>query len=502
MSSIVQVQRRPTSRSAVIWFLPVQAAVAFTVIAIASGGQFLRTWVCGALTWVMALPLLVSIEAGLVAMMLFEPLRGFIRRAQYLFVDYSSQDPIHVLTPIVTVLAFVLVVKKQRLGILNASPLAMAVSALGLLYFLEIFNPLQGGLMVGLSGAMFVLIPLLWFYFGQALKENFLQNGLRLIVLLGLVTSVYGVYQLVFGYPSFEQYWIDNTEFYNSIAVGHVERALATFCSAEEWGRYTEIGAIIAFGFSVGRKSLAKRAAWMGAGIFLTGFVLLSGQRAAVFGLVVGLVAMVLLGARSLPNGLMRTGALLLPVVLMVVFMQAPAAEDMWSSDENQTVSTVLSHTQRGVLKPAEEESLQVRLTNWSYFLTQVVPYRPLGAGTGAGWLGEARFNKDADFPPLDSSIMSHAITTGIPGMLLFLLILSRSIWLSWRVARRAGPDDPNANLKRIVAAVMCAIVLNSMFGLTFTLYSIAPIAWLLIGWISAETLRERNRDEREIINI
>ena len=97
---------------------------------------------------------------------------------------------------------------------------------------------------------------------------------------------------------------------------------------------------------------------------------------------------------------------------------------------------------------------------------------------------------------------MSHAITTGIPGLLLFLLILSRSIWLSWRVARRAGPDDPNANLKRIVAAVMCAIVLNSMFGLTFTLYSIPPIAWLLIGWISAETLRDRNRDEREIINI
>src|SRR4026209_632410 len=108
MSSIVQIQRRPTSRSAVIWFLPVQAAVAFTVIAIASGGQFLRTWVCGALTWVMALPLLVSIEAGLIAMMLFEPFRGFIRRAQYLFVEYSSQDPIHVLTPIVTVLAFVL----------------------------------------------------------------------------------------------------------------------------------------------------------------------------------------------------------------------------------------------------------------------------------------------------------------------------------------------------------------------------------------------------------
>ena len=502
MSAIVQVQPKPSPRSALLWLAPLQAAAAFTVLAIISRGQTLRAWLLGAFIWVMALPLLVSLEAGLVSMMLFEPVRGLLRRAQYLLVDYTGQDPIHVLTPIVTLLAFALLLKSQRLGLLRATPLAGSVSLLGLIYFAQIFNPLQGGLFVGLAGAMFTLVPLIWFYFGQSVKDEFITNVLRLMVVVGIVTSLYGVYQLLLGYPAFEQYWIDNTEFYDSIAVGHVERALATFCSAEEWARYTELGAIVAFGFAAGAKRMRVRASWIFCALALTGAVLLTGQRAAVFGLIVGFVALLLLGARSLPNAMARVALLLVPALLLVVFLKAPAQEEMWSNDESQTVSTVLSHTQRGVLKPAEEESLQVRLTNWTYLVTQVIPYRPLGAGIGAGSLSEARFNKDADFPPVDSSILSHAITCGIPGILLFVWILSRATWFSFRAARRAQPDDRNAITKRIIAAMMCALVLNAAFGLTFTLYSVAPLAWLFIGWISAETLRARTEPEREVLTI
>ncbi len=502
MSAIVRVHPRHSQSSVLLWLLPLQAAGAFTVLAIISRGQTLRAWLLGALTWVIALPLLVSMEAGLVAMMLFEPVRGLLRRAQYLLIDYNSQDPIHLLTPIITLLAFALLLKSQRFGIFRASPLAGWVSVLGLMYLVQIFNPLQGGLAVGLAGAMFTLVPLLWFYFGQSLKDEFITTVLRLIVVVGVVTSIYGVYQLLFGYPAFEQYWIDHTEFYDSIAVGRVERALATFSSAEEWGRYTELGAIVAFGFAAGAKRLQMRAVWISVGIALSGFVLLSGQRAAVFGLIIGFVALVLLGARSLPNAMARVALLLAPVLLLAIFLKAPAQEEMWGNDETQTVSTVLSHTQRGVLKPAEEESLQVRLTNWTHMLTQVIPYRPLGAGIGASWLSQARFNQDVDFPPVDSSILSHAITCGIPGILLFVWILSRATWFSFRSARRARADDRNAITKRIIAAMMCALVLNAMFGLTFTLYSVAPLAWLLIGWISTEQLRHRREGERETMVI
>ena len=141
----------------------------------------------------------------------------------------------------------------------SQSTLAALVSLLAAIYFLQVFNPTQGGLSVGFSGAMFVLIPLLWFYFAQVIKPEFLLTAFRVIVVLGLLTSLYGLYQLTFGFPAFEQYWIDNTDFYNSISVGKVERALATFSSAEEWGRYVEIGALIAFGFAAQAMNRMRR---------------------------------------------------------------------------------------------------------------------------------------------------------------------------------------------------------------------------------------------------
>ena len=64
--------------------------------------EILRGWILAALFLTMALPLFFSLEAGLFAVMLFEPFRGLVRRGQYLIVDYSQFDPIHILTPLVT----------------------------------------------------------------------------------------------------------------------------------------------------------------------------------------------------------------------------------------------------------------------------------------------------------------------------------------------------------------------------------------------------------------
>jgi hypothetical protein len=487
-----------------LWLAPVQAASAFTVWAIAAGGQGLRAWLLTALVWLMTAPLLVSLEASLIAMMLFEPFRGLLRRAEYLLVDYSTQDPIHLLTPIVTVLAMATLLRKERLNIFLATPLARPVSLLVLLFFLEIFNPLQGGIFVGLSGALFMLVPVAWFYFGQTVDERFMRRAMTLIVFLGILASLHGVYQMMVGYPAFEQYWIDNTDLYAAIAVGHVRRALATFSSAEEWGRYVQFGAIIAFGFAAGTKNMRGRFGWILCGVASIGAILLSGQRTAIFGTILGIATLILLGARSFSNGLARVVLMLLPVLLVVVFVKPPTADDVWEKNEKETVTALLSHAQRGTLKPAGEDSLQIRFENWGELLTKTIPSRPLGAGLGVGTLGEARFAKaEADeLPPIDNAILVIALACGIPGALLFVWIIGRASWFSVSMARQARDDTEGAVLRRIAAALMLPLVLNSVFGLTFTIYSVAPIAWLLIGWISRERQRLQEEPEREIITI
>jgi O-Antigen ligase len=468
--------------------LPLAGVVAW---AINAGTQALKGVILGGLAWAMAMPLFVSLEAGLIAMMMFEPLRGFLRRFQYIFLQYSETDTIHVVTPLVTLLAFGMLLQRRGLSIIRETPLAGFVSLLGLIYFLQIFNPLQGALTVGFAGALFMLIPVAWFYFGQAVKESFIETVFRLIVVLAIITSIYGLYQLAFGFPGFEQYWIDNTEFYQSIAVGNVKRALATFSSAEEWGRYVEIGALIAFGFGATAVIRSKRAGWFTCGVALTVVLLLTGQRTAMFGLMLGAVVLLLLGARTWRSAVVRFGFVLAPVLLVAFLANAPTSDDELKHNENERFQALLTHTARGTLRPTEEDSLQERFKNWTYLATDLIPYRPYGLGLGATTLGASRFESDVDLPPIDSYFMSSVITSGVLAGLLFLWILFRATSISWRAYRRAETGSPEARVWRIAASLMPVLILNSFFGNTFMLYSVAPIGWLLIGWISATSVRE-----------
>lgn len=503
-----------------LWPLVTFPLSALAAWAINAGGEALRWVGLGAIFWSLAVPLLVSLEAGLFAMMLFEPLRGFLRRAQYLFLPYSQTDPIHVVTPLVTMLALAMVVQRLGLRMFRATPLAGLVSILGLIYFLEIFNPLQGGLSVGLSGALFMIVPVVWFYFGQTVKPAFMETALRLIVVLGILTSLYGIYQLAFGFPAFEQFWIEHTEFYNSIQVGNVKRALATYSSAEEWGRYIEIGALIAFGFGASARRLLQRAGWFGCGAALSLMLLFTGQRTAIFGLIFGVFVLLMLGAKTWRAAVSRILLALAPVVIVAVFVQAPTNDDMLSHDSDDKMAAVLSHTARGTLRPNEEASLQERLKNWSSLATDYIPYHPLGIGLGGTSVGAWRFNTELDLPPIDSYFISTVITCGLPTALLFLWIVGRATRMSWRGFRRAehrmreagtgvvGSDEiewreagaqiegyeavwREARVWRIAATLMPVLILNSMFGNTFTLYSVAPVGWLLVGWISAASLRQ-----------
>ncbi len=282
------------------------------------------------------------------------------------------------------------------------------------------------------------------------------------------------------------------------------KRALGTFSSAEEWGRYTEIGGIVALGFAMTAKRVKARVGWLVCFAALVGAILLSGQRTAVFGLLVGIIALLLFSARTWRIGAVRVAALLIPLVLLFVFMQAPTDDEVWGKAEDERVGAVLSHTQRGTLKPTGEDSLQIRFDNWGHLITSVIPYRPLGAGIGAGSLSDARSNRDSDLPPIDNFILVLAISCGIPAALIFVWILLRAFWFSVRLTRSAEPGTRDASIALVVAAIMPVLFLNSVFGLTFSIYSVAPVAWLLIGWVSAEAFRARTKtvNERETLVI
>ena len=464
-----------------------QAMTVGAAWAASSGGQMLRAFGLTSVFLAIVLPLVVSLEAGLLAMVVFEPFRGLLRRMQYLIVPYSTTEPIHLLTPIGALFAFLVVLYRHKLTIFIATPVAKATSLLALICLVQVFNPLQGGLFVGFSGAMFILVPMAWFYFGQHASADLFPRILRAVVILGLIASAYGVYQMIAGYPAFEQYWIDNTDHYESIAVDKVTRAIATFSNAEEWGRYVALGCLIAVGLAVSRSEGKFRLAWGVCSGILAVMLAMTGQRTSIFGLFLGLTVFFLAGARSWGSSAARVAGL---AVLCGCFL---FASSQFSPDESENksgdrVSTMLSHTTKGTLDPANQSSLDARLETWSIVLFSTIPSNPLGAGLGASTLAGDRSDSN-DRRPIDNHLFTIATSAGVPAGVLFIWIFWRSFRNSIRTCREADRGSKEFTNARIAMTLVATLALNNFFGTSFVIYSIAPLGWLLLGWISAKSM-------------
>lgn len=485
--SLNETRTRATQPAAVRW-LPVGVLSGAASWAATLGGEALRGVALGGLLWGLTGAFFVSLEAGLLGLLVFEPLRGILRRAQYLLVDYTPTDPIHLVSPVVVCVAFLLLLRRVGWSLWRATPVAGLMTALAALCVLEIFNPLQGGLFVGLSGALFVLVPMAWFYFGQAAHPDFIWQMARWVVVIGLLTSLYGVYQLAFGFASFEQYWMEHTEFYESIAVYNVKRPLATFSSAEEWGRYIQFGAVLAAGLGLAAGSRRRGAIWFLAAAILLLMLVLTGQRSSLFGLLLGWGVLWLTGPRSWRTAGLRLLVAALPLVLGVVLLKPVSQEDIFDKDESETFSTMVDHTTRGAVNPTGEGSLFERFETWGHLLTEVVPYQPLGAGLGGSALGGLRFGENksnAEHRPIDSYFLTLAVSCGPLGVVLFVWILARATRLAKRAWQMTTPHTPDDALWRMMLAMLAMFALNNFFGSSFMIYSIAPIGWLTLGWIS-----------------
>ncbi|MDQ3129187.1 MAG: O-antigen ligase family protein [Acidobacteriota bacterium] len=482
MNSSAQIPKRIRINSSFLRLGLVQAFTALGIWAVASGGEIFRAFALGSITLSMLTALVVSFEAGLTAMILFEPFRGVLRRVQYLIVPYSSSEPIHLITPVVAFFAFAFLLSRHKLDIFRHTPLAAATSILAAICFLQIFNPLQGSLSVGLVGALYYLVPMSWFYFGQAAKPDFVPRMLRFIVVLAIFTSLYGVYQLGFGYPFFEQVWLENTDKYSSISVYKIQRALATFSNSEEWGRYIQIGCLIAAGLGLTRSEGNKRVVWFGAAAALIALLALTGQRTSIFGLMLGLAILFLTGARDFRGAAARTILMLVPFVLMFALVNPLTDDDGLNSDDK--FGAMLTHTSKGVVDPASEGSLSVRLETWTEIVTETLPSNPIGTGLGMTTLAATRADAN-DESAIDNHFLSLALSAGIPAALLLFWILLRALVFCFRGWRDSEHGSEQADLWRIMMALTATLILNNFFGTSFTIYSVAPIGWLIVGWIS-----------------
>ena len=154
------------------------------------------------------------------------------------------------------------------------------------------------------------------------------------------------------------------------------------------------------------------------------------------------------------------------------------------------------SHTAKGTVNPTGEGSLYVRFETWGR-LSGVIASKPFGLRLGAETLAAHREQKDKDLAT-DNYFFSLALSTGVPGLLLVVWVLFRAFYFCWRGWRESEPHSAQADMWRIALALMSSFILNNFFGTSFLIYSVAPIGWLLVGWISASYAKMQDESEAE----
>lgn len=448
-----------------------------------------RWIVIGTISFLLFVAIIGNIRKGIIAVLIFLPLMAFLRRAVYFMSPYAKYDPIHLIAPALVLFIFVgmLLFHRERLSqTFKSNNLAKYVMVLLGLFVLQIFNPLQGGLLVGLGGAFYYVIPIVWFFVALCYANNQLIRKLMIaIVIIGIITGAYGLCQMTFGFLPFEKYWIETGGF-ASLHVGRFIRAFSTFSSPEEYSRYLQIAGVIAFGYFLKRKNLS----WLLIFSFIGISTIMTGARSSVFGLAFSvLVLLVIWKAKDIRRAFIRLVLLASAFAVIMSFVPLPISDFDYRSQS--IFYTMAGHTARGFFNPVGERTFQSRLNLWKRLLTEVVPKNPVGYGLGSTSIAAQKFGSWGF--GTESYIFALFVNSGVVGGLLFLIITFIALKKGIRLYLRRETDKA---LSATTLSIIAGLALNNLFGNSFTLYSIAPIGWLLMGWIAREESLKKNVDK------
>ena len=371
-------------------------------------------------------------------------------------------DPLVLVGPLVLILLAIMAWSRGAFA--QRTKLSNAVAALTAILTASAFNPQAGGLAAGLSGWLVVVPPMLSFWIARSLMpEMAIRRVFRVLIGLALPAALYGLYQTLHGFPSWDATWIAQSG-YTALNVGRVTRAFSSFASGAEYAGFLAVGlaSLLATDSHILRRvTVLPFVAILGAALWLE----------SSRGIIVAIVlAAAMLGAARLgvgPGRALLLGAGCLLAIPLVVGTLLPAGSDPGSD--------LVNHQVQGLSDPLGQSStLGVHLDLVTQGVLDSV-HNPLGVGVGAISSATGKFGGQARGTEADPG--NAAVAGGLLGLVAYTLVLIRGLSLAFSVARsRTG-----GTLGRI-----CLVVLVVTFPqwLNGGQYSIAPLPWLVMGWL------------------
>ena len=415
---------------------------------------------------------------GVVTLLLFSVFLGEVRRIVDMSGDWASTDPLLLIVPAFSMLLGISVILRERLN----TPLARMVLALMVMMALEIFNPLQGGLSVGLGGAFFYIPPLMFFWMGRRYATPEFIDALlyRLVLPVAVIAAIAGCAQVFIGFAPWEQAWINHVATsYAALNVGGIIRPFAFFTSSAEYSEFMGIAvALAACGVWTGHR---RAAGWLV--LLVPALFLASGRESLLKGFFAVLVIW------AVRRGASRGTYLRLAFGAAVLFAAMAWVLPKIMHDSGGGTSKadlLLAHQVGGLLNPTDARQSTLAI-HWYFLKTGVISgfTAPAGHGLGASTIAAKKFGEGQTATEVDFGDMF--VDLGFLGGFLYLAIVYnvfKSLARNW-----ARLGDP-ATLQTY--AVMLATILGWLISGE---YAIAPIAWFVMGAIDATRVRLAQTD-------
>jgi len=409
---------------------------------------------------------------------LFIPL---FRRMYYLVserpaLDYLMLISDGVMAGLIMAIALLWIMNKERSG----DVFSALITAYFLLLLVKVFAGSQVGVLEGLYGFKFNGLYVFFFFAGSYILTTFdeTRKVLGWSSWMLLITALYGMKQILFGFAAFEQKWLDSITF-TTLRIEGVVRPFSTYASPAALsdgmtilfliGAYLMFsrgrnlflfGALIAVAAVPPLLIATVRTNWMAllAGIFFYAVFLRLNHKWVKFGVVAAMVAG--LAAYALKEDAPSEGSVTHTAVL--------AAQS--GKNERGLTDVMIKNRTSALVNPLKEYSVQKRIDTWKGILITSW-YFPLGKGQNTTGYAHSYY-------------LQVLGEIGYPGLILFLSILAMGLYRGMKVIRHSRDKDL-AEFARLLVTIIFVI---SILNLTGTHLHTPPgdvFFWFSLGCIS-----------------
>lgn len=408
--------------------------------------------------------LVLSPAIGAPAALVYLSVVGGVRRWLLPLLGFTPADPLLLVGPALVSLYFANLLLKRRLP--GKTRLSRLLFPLLAVMVLEMGNPLQGGLAVGLAGALFYIVPILWYFVGRTVGSPALLRRLFSVTIgIAICGALYGLYQTWFGFTAGEEEWFRlGKGKYIALMIGGNLKAFSFFTSGAEY-----------IGF-------------LGWGIVLLWAAVLRGSRASLLPIPLLALAVFLVSSRTIIVSTLTTCAVLwavqgrdirswLPRGLLALalagFGLVWSLTQLQEADFGGTTEAIVEHQSTGLLNPLDpnKSTGQIHIRGFLGGIASAF-HNPLGRGLGATTLASGKFGALGGSTEVDLSDVF--VSLGLVGGLLYAAIIAVVLASAFRCWRRT----------RSLTALRTLGILFLALGswLSGARYAACMLIWLVIG--------------------